>query len=369
MLGALFYVRELSIETVPQAVRETFLARIIRDGFCGLAVHRAGYQLFPEKQARQVRQKLQGAMLHAMRHEKAFMELLGQFEEQKIRFIPIKGIDLAYRIYPSPSLRPFGDWDIFLHPDDFSRATSFLVDQGWRDLLTQNKEDNHHSSPLVKEPFVLEPHWTLSCFAHTSPYDIWERSVAVHGSRYYHVLTPELNILLVARHASEEQYRFTNITKMLLDAAFILQREPIDWKRVREVSWEMKQPYPGNLFAAFPEFFPEEMVTAMEASAEQVEAYRAIFQTNAVFARRSSADIMMLSERRFTWSWLRQSLQVLWPRNMRHKYRLPEGEPGKLARAYLQECTAKTCKLIRGLLHRDIQLSDYLQTIKRAEKM
>lgn len=54
----------------------------------------------------------------AMKNQQGLTRLYDVFEKEHIRFAPMKGIDLAYRHYPSPALRWFGDWDILFHPDD-----------------------------------------------------------------------------------------------------------------------------------------------------------------------------------------------------------------------------------------------------------
>jgi hypothetical protein len=47
-------------------------------------------------------------------------------------YLLLKGSDIAYRLYPSPELRPMGDIDILIHPEDRDRVVARLEESGAR---------------------------------------------------------------------------------------------------------------------------------------------------------------------------------------------------------------------------------------------
>ena len=97
-----------------------------------------------------------------------------------LRFVPIKGADLAYRLYPDAALRVFGDWDIWFHPDDCEGALAALAEDGWKvpECFSSDHEsvrmgDAHHFSPHVRGRRVIEPHFTLSRFEGVDVHELW----------------------------------------------------------------------------------------------------------------------------------------------------------------------------------------------------
>ncbi|MCQ2396347.1 MAG: nucleotidyltransferase family protein, partial [Lentisphaeria bacterium] len=209
VLGDLFYcddAEELGRkwQELDEDMRKVFFAQLCKDGFGNFLRWRfKGCNVLNAEETERLRNEALGYLQRATLDEMAFNELFGILETAHIRFCPIKGIDLAYRIYPSPSLRPFGDWDILFHPDDIGRVLGCLEKHGWKELLHKDGKGGHHSSPLVKGRYFMEPHWTLSCFTNADPRKIWDYLTPVEGNTCKHTLCPELNLLLIARHASE----------------------------------------------------------------------------------------------------------------------------------------------------------------------
>jgi len=351
-------------------VRQAFLARISRDGYSAFALHRLGEEALPAEFVSEVRQEMQAAMLRALRNEASLKSLYERFEKACIRFIPLKGIDLAYRIYPTPTLRPFGDWDIFFHPEDLNRARKLLLSEGWKELLTQSKDLHHHTSPLTRGPHFLEPHWTFPCCMEASPEIIWENSLAANGSSCRRVLSPEQNVLLSARHAAEDLYRLANPTKLLLDVAYVIVRSGIDWERLRRVSQEMHQPYPGDLLAAFAEFFPQKMLLEMRGDAGKASAFRKAFTMRKVALQATAAEVLMQEDDRFSCKWFRRILRIFWPKNLRQKYHLPEQRASlELITCYCREVSGKCRKFINVLRRRNLHFEEYSRLIKEAEQL
>lgn len=350
--------------------RREFFQRIRREGFMAFCARRlVKSRVLSKEDVARLRDENEGYMRKNMLDEVALKQLYDEFEAGGIRFCPIKGIDLAYRVYPVASLRRYDDWDILFHPDDFKRALDFLRGRGWLELRHGDVETDHHSSPMKKDDFILEPHRTLACFPGTDPRKIWKYVFPVSAGGCRHVLSPEMNILQMARHASEFKYREIAVSKLLLDAGMLLMAEDVDWGRVREISVELGQPYAGDLFGAFPEFFPAEIVAQMAPDPDRVSAYREIFLRRGEFLMVGDAELMMESENRFSKGWFRCVFGVFHPKNIRHAYNLPEkGDWRGLLKGYWTEVCQKFKRFFRYAHHKTPGLREYLATIRRAER-
>lgn len=377
ILGGLFYCNdgeELGRRwlEIDETLRKEFFEQLCKEGFgCFLRWRFQKCNVLSDEEIERLRRVGMGNFQRAALDEMAFNELFKILEDEQIRFCPIKGIDLAYRIYPSPSLRPFGDWDILFHPDDIGRVLGSLEKHGWKELLHKDGKGGHHSSPLVKGRYFMEPHWTLSCFTNADPRKIWDYVNPVKGSNFRYTLCPELNLLLIARHASEWNYREVALSKVLLDAAMVIARENVDWGRLRDISKTLNQPYAGNFFAAFSEFFPDEMVERMAAEPEKRDAYREIFAHRKEFLKVKAPEVMLEDKKRFSIGWFKRVLAVYYPRNLRYKYGLPlTGANGTLAWKYVVETASKFTKLLGCLSGKKTPgFKEYLQVIQKAEEI
>ena len=67
----------------------------------------------------------------SMSQQAALRELAAQFREEAIRFCPIKGADLAWRVWPEGIVRCQSDLDIWIHPEDFPKALESARRMGW----------------------------------------------------------------------------------------------------------------------------------------------------------------------------------------------------------------------------------------------
>lgn len=201
-----------------------------------------------------------------------------------LRFAPIKGADLACRLYPDAALRVFGDWDIWFHPDDCGRALAVLAEDGWKftELYSNRHEAalktaRHHFSPHVRGQYTLEPHFTLANFDNIDPYEMWEHTVEYPAGDGQRVLSLEMNLLMLAQHAASQSYYHAQLPKLLADAAMVM-REKVDFSLLRELSARWHLPFSGDLLAAFSEFFPEDELRMFDADPAKVTEFRAVFE-------------------------------------------------------------------------------------------
>lgn len=56
---------------------------------------------------------------------------------------PLKGCDLATRIYAQPEERPLGDADLLIFPEDYPRARAALERAGWRSLAVGRRVERY----------------------------------------------------------------------------------------------------------------------------------------------------------------------------------------------------------------------------------
>ena len=289
-----------------------------------------------------------------------------------LRFVPIKGVDLAFRVYPDAALRNFVDWDIWFHPDDCEAALPVLRQDGWLApyLETRRKTARQHYAAHCRGDKTLEPHCTLSRFGKVDPLKLWEHTVPdaeIPGMRR---LTPELNFLMLNRHASANCYRFAKIPQLLVDTAFLMQKTPVDFAGSRRLSEQWQLPYAGDLPAAYPEFFPPEILAELQADPVRSAAYRNLFDFRAKLPD-SSLTSWRLADATAQGQLGRQAIGFLKNHRatvIRSRYYLPErGAYGRLAWAYCRYLAGKTVAAFRLLSRSDGKLREYCRKLRKLE--
>jgi hypothetical protein len=90
------------------------------------------YNILPAEKRADYRKIYQAQQMKAIMGGQELKRLYGALVKHELRFVPVKGADLAYRLYPDTALRTFCDWDIWFHPDDCERALAVLKEEGWR---------------------------------------------------------------------------------------------------------------------------------------------------------------------------------------------------------------------------------------------
>lgn len=114
-------------------------------------------------------------------------------EEAGVRWLPIKGCDVADRFYDTPPSRPTSDLDILIATDEFDAARDALARAGWRGavddpLVERYRAEEGYAWPAVapRRPLV-EVHFRLWGFVPTSLAEaVVESAVAdpaIHGHR------------------------------------------------------------------------------------------------------------------------------------------------------------------------------------------
>jgi len=337
------------------------------------------YDVLPEKKKMAYQKNYHAQQLKAMIGVRELKRLYCVLASHGLRFVPIKGADLAFRLYPDAALRSFCDWDIWFHPDDCERALAVLAEDGWKvpesckeSSASKTALDNyHHYQAHFRGNYMLEPHFTLSRFRDIDPLEMWEYSCSCPDSEGQLVLTPEMNLLMLARHASSLSFLHASIPKLLTDAAMVLQKEKVDFSLLRRMSERWSLPYPGDLFAAFPEFFPSDIVSNFKADPEATANIRKIFSLRAQLGKEASVALAIKKcedQGNFSKGILKQILAQT-PRRIRSIYHLPEHG------AWIRVCWGYACWFwtrtwrARIWIRKNPVFLEYLHHIKDAESV
>lgn len=255
----------------------------------------------------------------ALKREYGLKKLFQTLEESGIPFLPIKGADLACRVYPLPALRDSCDWDILVRKKDMRAFCRLLERDGW--ICPVESLSDHHLGLRRKGDLALEPHFLLPNLERADESFIWENSVPAEPGSCRRILTPELNLIMLFQHDSINQYQTSNLIKLLLDVAFLLKKEKIDWEKVRTLCLRLHVPHPGLLLHAFPEFFPESIRPDFPFSQDVVATLREMLLAPHDFQSRQQE--IEVHESPFRKAWWKRRFQRLTPENLRWKYHLP----------------------------------------------
>ena len=298
-----------------------------------------------------------------------FKNLCQLLSGYSIRFAPFKGMDLAYRCYPAPALRYLNDWDILIHPDDCSKALEVLAQDGWTTRETLNLNTlHHHYVQHFKNDVCLEPHRTFAQFGQVAPRDLWEHITPVAPGSFQHVLSAELNLLQLTCHAASWLYSHQKTVKLLLDAAYLLKKEPVDWIKLKKLARQWNLPYPGNLLSAYPEFFAPEVLHSMQGDAEAAAAFRQLAESEFEQTNVDAGEFDLNDERGGLARGVRRGFNRFTARALRRKYHLPErGAYLRLSVLAMWDLMIKFCRLGKYLLMPDKKLKARRKLIKTAE--
>ena len=262
--------------------------------------------------------------LHDVQLEYAYRRLQAFFLNQNIRYCPLKGADLSWRVYPVGSLRNKCDLDILVHPADCDKAWEVLQNDGWK-APYQYRHD-HHYPAMTKNGVTLELHFNLPNFEKNTE-NIWNDLLQVDTVRYQVPL--ELNLLMLFHHC--RHHRWSGGIKLLLDYAFLLKQEStIDWQKLNRYVHYYGIASPQIFFEAFPDFFPEQFLPSPPGTTHEISV---MLRNTILFPfawKQAAPEIVMSSRERFRIGWWRKRLKGMSLSAIRLKTHNPEGNYGKL---------------------------------------
>lgn len=124
------------------------------------------------------RRRLRAAAAQHM-HLEAALEQISEQLGDDLPWAPIKGMDLAYRVYRRPEERPTSDLDILIHGADLERARTRLTRAGWRPLHTGRRaeaylqDEGYAWQARNAEGALLELHHRLWAWIHPDAAGTW----------------------------------------------------------------------------------------------------------------------------------------------------------------------------------------------------
>ena len=301
--------------------------------------------------------------VRSMSQQAALRELAARFREEAIRFCPIKGADLAWRVWPESLVRCQSDLDLWIHPEDFPKALEAARRAGWE--APYSYVNDHHAPVMKRRDVTLELHYRLPLPETALQSGLWAELTPAGACEWRPPL--ELNLLLLFHHS--RRHHWNNGVKLLLDSGFLVAREGApDGARMAALTARLQIAGPEMLFLAFPELFPATAVPGASIPAETLAAFRSLILGSPCGRERSAERVMSASDR-FSLAWWKERLRGLAPTNIRVATRNPRGHYGKLAMDWCRIALRKLSLFWHwrhgtedGLLRRRLAAEERLET-------
>ena len=298
-----------------------------------------------------------------IKQEFAFAELEKLFREHRIDYCPIKGADLAWRVWPSGAFRTKCDLDIWVRPEDHETVLAQLAAAGWE--TPYRYRHPHHDAMMQKHGVVLELHFHFPTFDTAATETVQRELKPVSPHRYQ--LSLESNLLLLFSHSFHHQWQ--NGIQLLMDCGFLIRHEgKPDWEQLRCLAKSCNLAPPSLLFKSFPDFFPSDTMPDEEFPPEIINALRRLV-LEAPPTRSQQAEKVMGTPGRFSFRWWRDRLSAFRPYSVRMHTGNPRGHYGKLLIGYWKVGMEKF-KLFWKFRHgsEDVRLNERIRCEKRIEK-
>lgn len=247
--------------------------------------------------ATQLRDCAREAVMHTLAQGRAISRVVALLHERGFRPIALKGLALAHRDYPDPSLRPLRDIDLLVPRDEVEEAQKLLLSQPRFTYLAAagryGVEYGHQLPELVdlESGLVIELHHRLNARGWDGEVhllDLITRSTA-HADILgvpVHVPSAHTNFLHLVEHATWH-HLFSNGPVLLADLHFLATGgEQIDWPRLRADAECMGLGCALHLVAAMARqagasWVPDELITSAGPQPELVEtAYVALLESD-----------------------------------------------------------------------------------------
>lgn len=172
--------------------------------------------------------------LRNMSLTKELLKLLNLFEKHQIPAITYKGAALTAAIYGNLSLRQFGDLDILVQPQDFSRAKELLISQGYHPDLTFEWEEswiNNKNKVNVDLHQRIAPQYFPLLLDFD---DLWQRLelVSIIGTTVNTISTEDLLIILALQIAKDSWEQEQKLSQICDIAELIRSHQQLDWERI-----------------------------------------------------------------------------------------------------------------------------------------
>ena len=200
--------------------------------FCRLQHHN---HPFSKKASPLLRSGYLSSLMMNLKFWNEFLKINEAFQQSGIDMVPLKGMDILVRFYPTFDLRSMVDIDIVVKESQFAQAEKILSDLHYLKRLDGLKEgywrDKQCHIAFFKNGVLVEVHWGLDFKrGHRAILpQLWERTRQLDFEHYkIDIFSPEDALFSFALHLR----RFGNILslKQVLDVARIIKDYPgFDW--------------------------------------------------------------------------------------------------------------------------------------------
>ncbi|MGA1868367.1 MAG: nucleotidyltransferase family protein [bacterium] len=176
--------------------------------------------------------------------------ILGLFEKEGIKTVPLKGYLMGAMCYPDDILRAFKDIDIWVSPQDMPRAKMLLEGEGYVPVPYKSFEteaENKYNTPFYRylpcnKRICVELHWKLAYFRDYSGVPerkCWKncQRTLIYGNEFFTLLPEDLFIYLIVKiHATRYIYlkKFVDLYQFLA-----CYESTLDWEYIRGELKEM----------------------------------------------------------------------------------------------------------------------------------
>lgn len=182
-----------------------------------------------------------------------FLRVTDAFTAEGLRFIPLKGPILSYRLYVDATYRQYCDLDILVDVTSVSKSAKLLNDLGYVSMYHTWTEKrygqrvivNHMHHVFFSHPVKelnIELHWRLfqtpaASFSKIDDLIKIYQSGETFAGRSFTVLSNELELLYLVMHGS---IHFWRRLKWLADVDAYIKTRTIDWKLFERLAKDLK---------------------------------------------------------------------------------------------------------------------------------
>ena len=200
-----------------------------------------------------------------------FLRVTDAFTAEGLRFIPLKGPILSYRLYGDATWRHYYDLDILVDFTSVSKSAKLLSELGYLSMYHtwpekkcgQRLITNHMHHVFFTHPLNelnIELHWRLfqtPAVRFSKIEDLVKKyqSGEIFAGRSFHVLSDELELLYLVMHGS---IHFWRRLKWLIDVDAYIKTRNIDWKLFERLARDLKAERLVSVGkSVLTEYFPE----------------------------------------------------------------------------------------------------------------
>jgi Uncharacterised nucleotidyltransferase len=193
---------------------------------------------YPHDVQKVLQKEAVASVVESLEQVRAFKAAAASFEKTGIPWLCVKGPVAAETLYDEPSLRPFSDIDILIHPSDFEAACASLMQSGYRPyfdmpLSWQELFFRQQSTLIVENAGSgnIDLQWELLPMKYSfslAMNDLWARAELrnIYGIR---VKTPGAHDTLVFLCLHAAKHEWERLIWLADIAALITRSDRLDW--------------------------------------------------------------------------------------------------------------------------------------------